>query len=322
MQTQLSVIIPNFNGRNLLENNLPSVFKALEAWGGSFEVIVADDASEDDSVSFLKKTYPEIILVLNQVNRGFSSNINSGLRRASGELVLALNNDVSLSADYFKPLLLHFKKSDTFGVMGALCNPKTQTIEDGAKLCEKSWGGLYRTTKNLLSPDSPVLPSLFLSGANAMMNREKLAAVGYFNELFDPFYNEDVELGLRAWRMGWKCVFDSRAKAYHATSQTIKRSSSTRKIRIISLRNRFFLHDIHFSTEKRFLFFVNLCFNFLFRWVTGDFAFYEALFSYLRSRSKAVESQRMFSSLKPKYTLEEVFVRVQREQSEKKCIIF
>ena len=139
MKHSISVVIPNYNGRYLLEKNLPSIFRALENFAGNFEVIVADDASQDDSISFLELNYPQVFLVKNTVNRGFSSNINSGLKKAKCSLVLALNNDVSLDPHYFKHLLPHFNhSSDTFGVMGFLCHPDTQEVQDGAKLCELS----------------------------------------------------------------------------------------------------------------------------------------------------------------------------------------
>lgn len=89
------------------------------------------------------------------------------------------------------------------------------------------------------------------------MDRNKLAAIGFFDEIFNPFYNEDVELSLRAWRMNWKCYFEPRAHAYHACSSTIKKVSNKEQVRVISMRNRFVLHDIHLESVERFLFFVN-----------------------------------------------------------------
>ncbi|NBW98089.1 glycosyltransferase family 2 protein, partial [bacterium] len=90
----LSVVIPNFNGAHLLRQNLPSVVAALEKSGLRHEIIVADDCSTDDSVSFLGSEYPQIRIVKNETNRGFAKNINSGLKKATGSLVLCLNSDV------------------------------------------------------------------------------------------------------------------------------------------------------------------------------------------------------------------------------------
>ena len=80
----ISVIIPNYNGKNLLEKNLPSVFNALKSSQISdYEVIITDDASNDDSVTYLKN-YSEnpIVLIENKQNLGFSGNVNRAIRRA------------------------------------------------------------------------------------------------------------------------------------------------------------------------------------------------------------------------------------------------
>ena len=90
MKPGISVVIPNFNGRALLEENLPTVFSALESTKIRHEVIVADDGSSDDSVEFIKRKYPQIRLLAHPKNSGFSTNINSGLKLAQFDLVLAL----------------------------------------------------------------------------------------------------------------------------------------------------------------------------------------------------------------------------------------
>jgi GT2 family glycosyltransferase len=118
MKFSISVVIPNYNGKHLLESNIPFVYAALRSSGiTDFEIIVSDDASHDDSVDFLKSNYPAIILIENKINKGFSGNMNVGIFRSTKDLVLLLNSDVVLTAGYFKNQLHYFKKSDTFGVM-------------------------------------------------------------------------------------------------------------------------------------------------------------------------------------------------------------
>lgn len=310
----ISVVIPNFNGKGLLEKNLPSVFVALKNSGIEFEVIVSDDGSTDNSVQFLKAFYPQITLVENRKNSGFSSNVNSGLRAARYDLVLALNNDVSLAPDYFKPLLYHFESKDTFGVMGALLAPDSDLVTDGAKLAEQSPFGVIRSTKNILRLDGGALFTFFLSGANALMDRQKLAVLGYFDEIFNPFYNEDVELSLRAWRLGWKCIFEPNAHAYHACSSTIRSVADRARIRRISLRNRFILHDIHLESHKRTLFFLKLFLDVLLRWITLDWNFYQAYLDYRSRKETVVTSRGAFKNLKPCFSLSQIIASVRREQ--------
>ena len=76
----ISVVIPNYNGRHLLEQNLPSVYAALHAVDCAFEVIVSDDASTDDSIAFIRENYPDVTLICNEKNGGFAININKGCK--------------------------------------------------------------------------------------------------------------------------------------------------------------------------------------------------------------------------------------------------
>lgn len=84
----ISVIIPNYNGEDLLKENLPSLYSALSTSGiMEYEVIVPDDASTDGSVAFLENNYPEIIIVKNKENKGFSGNVNTGIKISTMDLI-------------------------------------------------------------------------------------------------------------------------------------------------------------------------------------------------------------------------------------------
>src|SRR5690554_7308420 len=109
----VSIIIPNYNGARLLQQYLPYTVRAAENAGTVYEIIVVDDASTDGSTSFLEENYPEVKLVKNPVNKGFSHSCNEGMKVAQCELLLFLNSDVKLSPDYFNNLWQYFEKSDT-----------------------------------------------------------------------------------------------------------------------------------------------------------------------------------------------------------------
>ena len=95
----VSLIIPNYNGRQLLAENLPQVMAAARG----AEVIVVDDASTDDSVAWLKQRYPLVRLVSLKQNRRFARACNAGVKAARGEIVVLLNNDVSPQVDFLTP---------------------------------------------------------------------------------------------------------------------------------------------------------------------------------------------------------------------------
>ena len=129
----ISVIIPNYNGINLFPLTLPTVLEALKNSNRPYEIIVADDCSTDGSVEFLQQNYPEIKIVLNTMNSGFSVTTNNGVAAAIYDKVLLLNSDVKLTPDYFLHQYKYFEKTDTFGVMGRIIGWADLTIQDGAK---------------------------------------------------------------------------------------------------------------------------------------------------------------------------------------------
>lgn len=242
----ISVIIPNYNGKNLLEQNLPFVFRALNSSHiEDFEVIVTDDASNDDSVDFLKKNYLNTIILLeNPVNLGFSGNVNRGIRIAKKDLIFILNSDVQLTEGFFIPLMKYFEFPDTFGVMSRIDNFQNQTI-DQAKFPKISFSKMDGT-QNYFNPQLQFHYSFFLSGANALIDRKKILELGGFLEIFNPFYYEDVDLGIRAWRKGYKCYYDNTAVCFHEVSNTIKKKPK-KQVQKIILRNKIYLHYLHLS---------------------------------------------------------------------------
>ena len=94
---RVCVVIPNYNGRHLLERNLPSVFNALKSANTDFEIIIIDDCSTDDSVAFLIQSYPTIRLIISDQNQGFSATCNKGIVLAEKDLILLLNTDIELN---------------------------------------------------------------------------------------------------------------------------------------------------------------------------------------------------------------------------------
>ena len=256
----ISVVIPNYNGRELLVYILPPLLKALKKTVLPFEIIISDDNSIDDSIFFIESEYPDIILIKNSNNRGFSPTINEGIFISNFDYVLLLNNDVILTEDYFIPLLRYFDKEDTFGVMGKIIGWDDDQIQDGAKY--PNFHGLkIKTNGNYISKNpckNDWLYSIYLSGANALIDRKKLMQLRGFDEMFAPFYVEDYELSIRAWRLGWKCYYEHFAVCRHKTSFSIKKKNKKLYIKAIYNRNKMFLHSIHLSRMSLFLYFIQL----------------------------------------------------------------
>lgn len=278
MNKNISVVIPNFNGKHLLEANLPSVVEALKFIQINYEIIVIDDASADDSVVFIQQYYPDIILLLNESNKGFSPTINKGIFAAKYELILALNSDVKLTVDYFIEQFKYFDDSDTFGVMGEIVDLDGSKIQDGAKYPKISFKGIKTTYNYIPLTETPEirLPSFFLSGANALMNREKLWQLGGYDEIYAPYYYEDADLGIRAWRVGWRCYFEPKSICMHATSSTISKLKPE-KVRIIVERNRIIFNHLHLLDWQLRFFKYWLWMRCFFKLLKGNSTFYKAI---------------------------------------------
>jgi GT2 family glycosyltransferase len=289
----ISIVIPNFNGVNLLKENIPYVYRALSTSGIiDFEVIVADDASTDDSVAFLRKNFPEIIVIQNPKNKGFAGNTNTGIRAAQKDLVLALNSDVQLTDYYFVPLLPYFQKADTFGVMGRIVSLTGDKIQDGAKYPIYNFTNIVGI-KNYTCATRTSLYTLFLSGANALMDREKLVRLGGFNELFNPYYAEDVDLSLSAWECGYKLYYEHNAVCHHPNSATIKNEPSA-KVKVITKRNKILLHYLHLNGVECWCFLAKVIVKTFFRTLTANMKYYKALrqFYSLQCQLLACKKQR------------------------------
>ena len=281
----ISVVIPNYNGKELLTKNIPYVLSSLKSSNiQDFEIIVADDASKDDSIDFLKTTYPEIIVVKNEKNKGFAGNTNTGIYASKKDLVFILNSDVQLEDNYFNPLLKYFDLPDTFGVMGRIISMDGSKIQDGAKYSKYSYTNIIGT-KNYLSKERDSLYSLFMSGANSLIVRDKLILLGGFNELFNPYYSEDVDLGLTAWRAGYKIYYDHTAICRHPNSVTIKQQPSD-KVQVISKRNKFILHYLHLDGIELYVYLVGATFKTFFRLLSFNLLYAKSFFLFLKSIKK------------------------------------
>jgi GT2 family glycosyltransferase len=255
----VSVVIPNYNGQSLLVDTIKSAHEALVSSEiKDFEIIVSDDCSTDDSVRLVSSLFPDVILVKSIVNTGFSGNMNRGINQASKELVCFLNSDVHLAPTYFKSQLSLFENQETFGVMGAILDQETKEAQDGAKIAHIQLLRIESNKNNFSQRD--VLPTMFLSGANALVRREYLIELGGFCELFNPYYSEDVDLGILAWRNGWKLYFQPIATCFHAQSSTIKKLPN-KNVRMIAKRNKHFVHFLHLPAVLNWIYLFMILFN-------------------------------------------------------------
>lgn len=256
----ISIIVPNYNGEHLLKSYLQDTIVAAEQAGVPYEIIIVDDCSTDNSVAFIKEKYPQLTLIESKENKGFSYSCNLGVKAARFELVLLLNSDVKLTPDYFEHQWRYFERPDTFGVMGRIMSVDKSTIEDAARYMNFN-GGKIRASRFFYSKNaSDYIPTSYLSGANALIAREKLLSIGGFDEIFSPFYSEDFELGLRAWRLGWRCYYEHKSVCYHHISASTSKYKTAEWVKYIYYRNKFLMHAIHLDGPLLYLWYMQLIF--------------------------------------------------------------
>ncbi len=298
MHTGISVVIPNYNGLHLFPETLPTVFSAMANCDCPFEVIVSDDASTDGSIAYLRENFADIRIVSHVKNSGFSVTANAGIRAALHPWIFLLNSDVKLEPDYFKHVLPYTRRQDVFGVMGRIIGWNDDVIQDGAKY-PIFHGVKIKTSGNYLMDNEKEMEggiySMYISGANALLNKDIFEKLGGFNEIFSPFYIEDYELSLRAWRSGYTCYYEHGAVCRHKTSTTIKTESSRQFIETIYNRNKMFLHAIHLDGIKRVLWFVQLFVEAIGKALILQWLFLRSISMFLGDFHKVSDTRRTLS---------------------------
>jgi len=253
----VSVVIPNYNGRALLECFLPSVKTALlHPSVSASEIIVSDDASSDDSVAFLRKHHPDVIVVESRQNTGFAPTANRGLFHATKETVLMLNTDMELMPDTIGVLLAHMT-DELFGVSCAICDPHDGHIQEGLKKPQLR-GSKIGYTDDL--SEKAEGETMYLCGGLALIDRSKMTSLGGYDIRYAPFYFEDMDLSLRAAQQGWRSWYTSATKAVHQHSATIGSHYTKEEVKAVFIRNRVLI-SWRFMPQRRMRIAFNAAFH-------------------------------------------------------------
>ena len=238
-EPKIEVVIPNWNGWQMLSHCLQSLERQSFQ---EFAVIVVDNGSTDDSVKLLREKYPFIQLVVFSENTGFSVAVNAGIEASSAPLVLLLNNDMEVAPDCLQLLYeasIEHKEYDFFALK--MLNYHKREIIDGAGDAVLRGGVGYRLgTMEIDGPAYSRDREVFGACAGAALyRREFFDTVGTFDEDFFA-YVEDVDLNIRARRLGMRCLYLSTAQVFHIGSATSGSKINPFTIRL-STRNNFYV---------------------------------------------------------------------------------
>lgn len=327
IRKSVSIIIPNYNGADLLKRYLPFTLEAIKNAGANYEIIVVDDCSIDNSVQFLISDYPDIIVTVNPENKGVSYSCNRGIEKARCELILLLNPAVKLTPDYFEHQWKYFWRWDTFGVMGRIIDMDGDHIQDAARL--PKFNGLKLKTDYFYytNDDQNRLFTFYLSSANALIDVAKLKQIGGFYELFSPFYGGDMELCLRAWRLKLNCYYEHKAICRHEVSANTENYQTANWVKSVYYRNRFYLHALHLNGFKLIAWFFGTTFIILVpKLLTGQRWIWKSYRDLITNRKLIHQYRERIKNLMNKneshVTVDEVVTKIRSSVKNKKITRF
>ena len=258
MWADVSIVIPNFNGAEFILQSLQAVKKAAGYYPGQVHIIVVDDGSTDDSVKVISNRFPDIELIAKSENGGFAKAVKTGMQKARTEWVVLLNSDVYPAENFLKPLMRWEAMADLFAV-GCCVKRSDGKVEKISWVRRQlQWGVLVtlpwqQEEYDLLLERDKAAPTLFASGGSMLVSREKFLQLGGFLPLFEPFYYEDVDLGIRAWRRGWQVLAEPASQVVHDSGQTIEQVESASRVGRVRKRNKLFIDWLHIDSSTLWL---------------------------------------------------------------------
>ncbi|MCJ7740413.1 glycosyltransferase family 2 protein [Candidatus Microgenomates bacterium] len=228
---KISIVIPNYNGKEILEKNLPKILDAAK----DAEIIVVDDASTDDSIKMLADKFPHIKVIKRTNNSGFATSVNDGVKASSGDLVLLLNSDVVPENNFLKPLSKHFSDPQVFAVGSLQYSSNWKGKDRHGRGIGEFKKGFFVHGPGALNKTN----TLWVFGGCGLYRKSLWEKFGGMETLYNPFYWEDIDLSYRALKAGYKLVFEPESVVYHQQEQGAIRSSYTQsEIKTIAYRNQ------------------------------------------------------------------------------------
>ncbi|OGH10398.1 MAG: hypothetical protein A2857_05245 [Candidatus Levybacteria bacterium RIFCSPHIGHO2_01_FULL_36_15] len=310
----IEIIIPNFNGHNLIKKNLPEILDVISGYK-NVSLTLVDDGSEYNDFSNVRnfieniknKYNIEIKIFRHDKNKGFSYAVNKGVFASKAELVVLLNTDVVPQKKFLDPVLKHFsKEKDLFGVG---CMDKS--IEEGDVVLRGRGIGVWeKGFLTHLKGDIDKSTTLWVAGGSSTIRRDLFIKLGGFDVLYSPFYWEDIDLSYRAQKMGYKLIFEKDSVVVHKHEEgSIKGHYSSFEIKTIAYRNQFiFVWKNITDTDFLVSHIVWLPYYFIVSALRFDTAFYKGFFLALAKFPgiilKRLKQQKLYL-LKDKEVLEQ-----------------
>ena len=255
----IAIVILNWNGKQLLEQFLPSILKYSDP---SYSTIyVADNASTDNSIAFIKEQYPQITIIQNSSNGGYAKGYNDALKDVKEEIYALVNSDIEVSENWLVPIremylsqkdiaiiqpkILDFKQKDTFEYAGAAGG----FIDKYAyPFCR---GRVFNSIEKDHGQYNDTLPIFWASGACFFIKNEVFHKLKGFDE--DYFaHQEEIDLCWRAQNLGLSIYYNGHSTVYHVGGATLNDLNPQKTY--LNFRNSLF--NLVKNTPKKGVFFL------------------------------------------------------------------
>lgn len=317
---KVAVVILNWNGRGFLEKFLPSVIACNNSYS---EIIVADNNSSDDSIEFLKKNYPQVRLIINDVNGGFAKGYNDALKHVDAEYYVLLNSDVEVTPGWIEGVIDLMDSDKKI----AACQPKIRMF-DNKKMFEYAGaaGGFIdkyaypfcrgRILENLEEDNGQyddVREVFWATGACMFVRADQFREVGGFDEDFFA-HMEEIDLCWRLKNLGYKIMYSPNSIVYHVGGGTLNKTSPRKTY--LNFRNNLYL--IYKNHPPQF-FFLKLLFRMILDGIAGAkfmisgqfahcWAIVKAHFSFYGSLNTLIRKRKLLKANIKNYTSSAVYL--------------
>ena len=216
----ISVVIPSRNGRELLAAQLPGIVQ-----DGPSEILIVDNGSSDGTASWLADAFPDVRVLLSAVPLSFARAVNRGIVDARYSHVCLLNNDMLIEPGFFDALSRAFTTvPDLFCATAQIRFPEgVRREETGKAVMAQSNPEDFPIRCDEPLPGEDGTWVLYGSGGCSLYDAGKLHELGNVDEIYEPAYVEDLDLGYRAWLRGWPTVYVAGAVVEHRHRATTSR---------------------------------------------------------------------------------------------------
>jgi GT2 family glycosyltransferase len=256
LSKKVAVVILNWNGKSFLEKFLPIVIK----YSSSAQIIVADNQSSDDSVSFLKQHFPAVRIIINPSNDGFSTGYNLALKQVEAEYYVLLNSDVEVTEKWIEPIIdlmdsnkqiaacqpkiLDYNHKTTFEYAGAAGGFMDKY---GYPFCR---GRIFNSLEEDKGQYNNSTEVFWATGACMFVRAEAFWKVGGFDD--DYFaHMEEIDVCWRMKNIGYQIYVEPKSHVYHVGGGTLNKLSPRKTF--LNFRNN--LITLTKNASPRFLFF-------------------------------------------------------------------